>query len=78
MTERQEPKITNCYVFGNGMVMTFDQYGQQMPDYQGHRDEVWTKIRAVYDGPIEGLVWEDVRAAMRERDAHGECVRDEK
>ena len=31
----KERKITNCYVFGNGMVMTFDQCGQQMPEYQG-------------------------------------------
>lgn len=27
--------------FPNGMVMVFDQHGEQMPDYQG----VWTEMR---------------------------------
>lgn len=57
------PKIKNVYVFGNGMVMTFDQYGKQMPEFQGRDCEVREKIRAAYDGPIVGLVWDDYRAA---------------
>ena len=51
---RDEPRIKHCYVWANGMVMTFDQYGQQMPEYQGHKDDTLSKIRAVYDGKIEG------------------------
>lgn len=66
---REVPKITNCYVFGNGMVMTFDQYGQQMPDFQGPQEEVRDKIRAVYSGPIVGMIWDDVRSAIREADS---------
>lgn len=38
--------ITNVYIWDNGMVMVFDQVGQQMPDYQGHVDEVRSKIIA--------------------------------
>lgn len=29
------PKIKSVYVWANGMVMTFDQRGEQMPEYQG-------------------------------------------
>jgi hypothetical protein len=58
MTEAAKPKIAAVYVFKHGMVMTFDQYDQQMPEYQGRREDVIDKIRAVYDGPIhEGVVW---------------------
>ena len=43
MTER---KITNVYNWANGMTMVFDQYGQQMPEFQGRTEEVIPKIRA--------------------------------
>lgn len=54
MTERQ---ITNVYLFQNGMVMTFDQFGEQMPDYQGRAEEVMPKIKAVYGGPVVVTQW---------------------
>ncbi len=38
--------ITNVYSFTNGMTMVFDQYGKQMPDFQGSTREVVPKIRA--------------------------------
>ena len=38
--------ITHVYNFANGMTMVFDQYGQQMPDYQGYTEQVMPKIRA--------------------------------
>lgn len=54
----QGREITNVYVFTNGMVMVFDQFGQQMPEYQGFREEVIDKIKADFDGPIEeGVRW---------------------
>lgn len=47
------PKITNVYAFTNGMLMVFDQYGQQMPDYQGKADKMIPKVRAAgYTGEI--------------------------
>lgn len=49
------PVITNVYTFANGQCMVFDQYGKQMPEYQGRTDEMLDKIRAVYDGPIEAM-----------------------
>lgn len=64
----EEPKITNVYVFGNGMVMAFDQHGQQMPEYQGPDTEVRAKIMAVYNGPIVGVEWNSVREAMKAAD----------
>jgi hypothetical protein len=36
--------ITNVYVYLNGQVMTFDQSGTQMPDYQGRKEDVIPKI----------------------------------
>jgi hypothetical protein len=59
-----EKVIKNVYVFGNGMVMTFDQYGQQMPKYQGRYEEVIGSIREVFDGPIVGTDWNSVRAGL--------------
>jgi hypothetical protein len=49
--------ITNVYRFSNGMVMVFDQHGQQMPEFQGQFQEMIDKIRAVYDGPIVDAIW---------------------
>jgi hypothetical protein len=46
-----EPEITDIYVWTNcGMVMTFDQNGRQMPDYQGPYEEVIDKIKR--DAPV--------------------------
>lgn len=39
-----KPVLTKCYTFPNGMVIAFDQHGQQMPDYQGTFAEVAGKI----------------------------------
>lgn len=44
--------IKRVLVFKNDMVAVFDEYGKQMPEYQGPRAEVWEKIRSVYNGPI--------------------------
>lgn len=53
-----EPVITDVYVWQNGMVTTFDQFGQQMPQFQGPKEEVLLKIKAVYSGHInENCVW---------------------
>jgi hypothetical protein len=50
--------LTNCYCFQNGMVMAFDQNGEQMPDYQGRLEEVQEKIRRDFPAVrIEGAVW---------------------
>ena len=32
--KRTDRVLTNAYVFDNGNVMAFDQFGQQMPEYQ--------------------------------------------
>jgi hypothetical protein len=41
-----QPTMAKAYVFGNGMVIAFDQYGEQMPDYQGRFEDVAEKIIA--------------------------------
>ena len=38
--------IAQVILWTNGMVATFDQFGEQMPEYQGHYGEVRDKIRA--------------------------------
>ncbi len=41
-----EPKITNVYHWGNGMMMVFDQFGKQMPEFQGLTSEMLPKLLA--------------------------------
>lgn len=40
------PTITTVYRFRNGMICTFDQFGQQMPEYNGAEEDVLATIRA--------------------------------
>jgi hypothetical protein len=50
--------IKRVYVFGNGMVMAFDQNGRQMPAYQGMVAIVAEKIIATgYHGPWIAAAW---------------------
>lgn len=41
--------IAEIIVWSNGMVMTFDDLGQQMPDYQGRASDVLEKALAAAD-----------------------------
>lgn len=43
---KAKPRIKNVYVWQkpSQMVMVFDQYGEQMPDYQGPLEEVRNSI----------------------------------
>lgn len=50
-------EITTVYHFGNGMVMVMDQFGEQMPEYQGRYEDVIDKLRAIYRGPIIATDW---------------------
>lgn len=62
---KAEPKITSVYTFANGMCMVFDQYGEQMPEFQGRTEEMRPKIQAVYGGPIVAADWERVRQGFQ-------------
>lgn len=46
MSTETQPTMAKAYVFSNGMVMAFDQFGQQMAEYQGRFEEVAAKITA--------------------------------
>lgn len=49
-------EVVNAYVFQNGMVMAFDARGQQVPEYQGPRDEAVPKLQRDFpDLEIKGL-----------------------
>lgn len=53
--------ITSIRVFSNGMVMVFDEHGQQMPEYQGAWNDVAEKIRRDKPPEVEvqgGLIWQ--------------------
>jgi hypothetical protein len=57
-TMDDKPRITNVYTFANGMCMVFDQYGQQMPEFQGRTEEYMPKIKAAgYTGDIPHGSW---------------------
>jgi len=53
--------IAAVYLWQNDMVMVFDQYGEQMLDYQGPVDQVKAKIDAVYTGAWTCVNWLELR-----------------
>jgi hypothetical protein len=59
-------KMRSAYLFTNGMVMAFDENGQQMTDYQGKGLVVIPKIRRDFpEITIEGMDWRtDVAPAL--------------
>jgi hypothetical protein len=57
MSEQEAPVISHVYIWQNGLVMVFDQFGEQMPEYQGEEAEMLPKIREVYSGTITWAVW---------------------
>lgn len=71
-----EPKITSVYHWANGMTMVFDQYGKQMPEFQGYTVEMLPKLRAGgWHEPVVTQQWPrtaltihdyDVNAALEE------------
>ena len=36
----------DVYTWQGGQVMVFDQFGDQMPELQGRKEDVWEKIQA--------------------------------
>ena len=54
-------KVTSVYVFGNGMMMVFDENGVQMPKYQGPVEKCIDALRKVYDGPVIAAQWPNRR-----------------
>ena len=59
MTTEPPRLLTDAYIFGNGMVMAFDQYGQQLPKYQGYIDEVRSLIETDFpDVKIQERTWQ--------------------
>lgn len=57
-------EIRKVYKWQNGMVMVFDQFGEQMPDYQGRYEEVREKILSDASVKTEFFVadWRSSRA----------------
>jgi hypothetical protein len=52
------PRITAVYNWANGQTMVFDQFGNQMPEFQGPTEEVMPKIRAAgWTGPSKIHEW---------------------
>lgn len=49
--------IHSVILWTNGMVMSFDHQGQQMPEYQGPFERVATRINAVFSGSWEYGDW---------------------
>lgn len=56
-TVKLERKIKRAYVFQNGMTMVFDQFGEQMPEFQGRQEEMVPKIKAAGFQNIEHRTW---------------------
>lgn len=54
---REASYICKVIIWSNGLVMVFDQFGEQMPEYQGKEEEKIPEIRKVYAGIIDKGVW---------------------
>lgn len=55
-------KVTHAVVWTNGMVMAFDAAGQQVPEYQGRKEEVLEKIKIDFpDADIKNGDWNRLR-----------------
>lgn len=57
MGSMEDRHIEKVIIWQNGLVMVFDQFGEQMPEYQGEEETVIPKIRAVYSGVIHKGIW---------------------
>lgn len=65
-----EKQIAKVILWQNGLVMVFDQAGEQIPGYQGKLEEVEEKIRGVYrDRWLYGH-WQEgwLKEELREKD----------
>lgn len=50
--------VVKAYVWQNGMVMAFDKNGNQVPDYQGRKEDVLDKLKRDFPAAdIEGAIW---------------------
>ena len=60
-------KAVKAVLWTNGMLMVFDQNGEQMPDYQGKGSEMIPKLRKDFPScPIAGGDWNtDVRPHLK-------------
>jgi len=45
MVREYKHRITTIFIFTNGMVAVFDQNDQQMPFFQGKKEDVMPKIK---------------------------------
>ena len=50
LEEDEKPRISNVWLFTNRVVVVLDQFGHQMPEYQGRVEDVREKINAVFSG----------------------------
>lgn len=50
-------RITEVIEWQNGMVMVFDQFGDQMPEFQGRVENVKAKIKEAFDGEWKQGNW---------------------
>ncbi len=64
--------ITHVYLWSNGMVMVFDQFGQQMPEYQGCYEDVVDKINAAYNSVWYSGNWNAGRVGILSYGKQGE------
>ena len=55
--DRKAPRPVRAYSFPNGMLMVFDQHGDQMQEYQGRTEMILPKLRAIAPIPVFLARW---------------------
>ncbi len=59
--------IRSVYRFQNGMVMVFDDQGNQVSRLQGHESKVLDKVKKEFKGVIVDAEWPDEPGGWVER-----------
>ena len=47
------PRVKSTYLWQNGMIMTFDAAGQQIPELQGRKEAVYDRLKAATDAETQ-------------------------
>lgn len=54
---KAQAKLTTAYLFQNGMVMAFNQFGRQMPEFQDRYSPELGRRIAAEGVKLEGAAW---------------------
>ena len=71
MTQSCGKCVVAAHLLPNGMIMAFDQNGEQVPEYQGRYEEVAGRLREDFPNmPLNWTEWEPFTPKPKENENH--------